>query len=172
MTPAERRDPTLINGSRRLRIAKGSGTTTQDVNALLKQFKQVQQMMRSMAGGGKGKKGGVPPAGSRPARSPGAVVAVARLAAVPATLVRSAEQPERKLTVAVKIRLMRVGKKKQPTYRVVVADAPLAPRRPLHRDPRPVRAPRRAVARRVDDEKALDWLRKGAQPTEQVASCS
>ena len=40
MTPAERRDPSLINGSRRLRIAKGSGTTTQEVNALLKQFKR------------------------------------------------------------------------------------------------------------------------------------
>jgi signal recognition particle subunit SRP54 len=51
MTPAERRDPSLINGSRRLRIAAGSGTTTSEVNGLLKQFKQVQQMMRSMAGG-------------------------------------------------------------------------------------------------------------------------
>jgi signal recognition particle subunit SRP54 len=51
MTPAERADPTIINGSRRLRIARGSGTTTQDVNALLKQFKMVQQMMRSVAGG-------------------------------------------------------------------------------------------------------------------------
>ena len=56
MTPAERRDPSLINGSRRLRIAQGSGTTTTQVNALLKQFKQVQSMMRQM-GGGKGKKG-------------------------------------------------------------------------------------------------------------------
>lgn len=51
MTPAERRDPSLINGSRRLRIAQGSGTSTSDVNALLKQFKQVQQMMRSLTGG-------------------------------------------------------------------------------------------------------------------------
>lgn len=51
MTAAERRDPSLIGGSRRLRIAKGSGTSTQDVNALLKQFKVVQQMMRSIAGG-------------------------------------------------------------------------------------------------------------------------
>jgi signal recognition particle subunit SRP54 len=51
MTPAERRDPTMINGSRRVRIARGSGTSTSDVNALLKQFKMVQQMMRSMAGG-------------------------------------------------------------------------------------------------------------------------
>jgi signal recognition particle subunit SRP54 len=51
MTPAERRDPSLINGSRRLRIARGSGVTTQDVNALLKQFKMVQQMMRGAAKG-------------------------------------------------------------------------------------------------------------------------
>jgi signal recognition particle subunit SRP54 len=54
MTPAERRDPSLINGSRRVRIAKGSGTSTQDVNAMLKQFKQVQQMMKTMTSG-KGK---------------------------------------------------------------------------------------------------------------------
>ncbi len=51
MTLAERNDPSLINGSRRLRIAHGSGTTTQEVNAMLKQFKVVQQMMRSMASG-------------------------------------------------------------------------------------------------------------------------
>jgi signal recognition particle subunit SRP54 len=51
MTPAERRDPSLINGSRRVRIARGSGTTTQEVNAMLKQFKTVQQMMRSMTQG-------------------------------------------------------------------------------------------------------------------------
>jgi signal recognition particle subunit SRP54 len=53
MTPAERRDPSVINGSRRVRIAKGSGTSTQEVNAMLKQFKQVQQMMKSMTSGGK-----------------------------------------------------------------------------------------------------------------------
>jgi signal recognition particle subunit SRP54 len=51
MTPAERRDPSMINGSRRMRIAKGSGVTTQDVNGLLKQFKMVQQMMRGAAKG-------------------------------------------------------------------------------------------------------------------------
>jgi signal recognition particle subunit SRP54 len=51
MTPAERNDPSIINGSRRMRIAKGSGTSTQDVNALLKQFTMVQKMMRSVAGG-------------------------------------------------------------------------------------------------------------------------
>ncbi len=51
MTPEERRDPAVINGSRRLRIARGSGTSTQDVNGMLKQFKMVQQMMRSVAKG-------------------------------------------------------------------------------------------------------------------------
>jgi signal recognition particle subunit SRP54 len=58
MTPAERRDPTVINGSRRARIAAGSGTTTAQVNALLKQFKMIQQMMRTLTKPGKkGKKG-------------------------------------------------------------------------------------------------------------------
>ena len=56
MTPAERRDPSMINGSRRARIAHGSGTTTSAVNALLKQFKMVQQMMRTMTRGGKGRR--------------------------------------------------------------------------------------------------------------------
>ncbi len=51
MTPAERREPSTVNGSRRLRIARGSGTTTQDVNALLKQFKMVRQLMRLVASG-------------------------------------------------------------------------------------------------------------------------
>jgi signal recognition particle subunit SRP54 len=51
MTPEERRNPAVINGSRRLRIARGSGTSTSDVNGMLKQFKMVQQMMRSVAKG-------------------------------------------------------------------------------------------------------------------------
>jgi signal recognition particle subunit SRP54 len=81
MTPEERRKPELINGSRRMRIAKGSGVSTSEVNNLLKQFKQVQQMMkgmpgvaRKMKGGKKGKKGKGPklPAGGRlPAGFPG-----------------------------------------------------------------------------------------------------
>ena len=55
MTLEERNNPTVINGSRRKRIAAGSGTTIQDVNQLVKQFDQVRKMMKSMAGGGKGK---------------------------------------------------------------------------------------------------------------------
>jgi signal recognition particle subunit SRP54 len=51
MTPKERVDPALIDGSRRVRIARGSGTSTQDVNHLLKQFREMQKMMKGMAGG-------------------------------------------------------------------------------------------------------------------------
>ena len=54
MTPRERVDPSVINGSRRKRIAAGSGTSVQEVNKLVKQFNDVRKMMRSMAGG-KGK---------------------------------------------------------------------------------------------------------------------
>src|SRR6202522_2178981 len=54
MTPTERVNPTIIDGARRVRIANGSGTATSDVNALLKQFREMQKMMK---GFGKGKGG-------------------------------------------------------------------------------------------------------------------
>ena len=57
MTPEERRSPEIINGSRRVRIAKGSGTTVPDVNRLVKQFSEMQRMMKQM-GGLAGKKSG------------------------------------------------------------------------------------------------------------------
>jgi signal recognition particle subunit SRP54 len=53
MTPSERRDPAIISGSRRLRIANGSGVTTADVNSLLKDFEGARKMMRTMMGGKK-----------------------------------------------------------------------------------------------------------------------
>jgi signal recognition particle subunit SRP54 len=53
MTPAERRDPTVLNGSRRRRIAAGSGTTLPDVNRLVKQFTEMQKLMKQLAGGGR-----------------------------------------------------------------------------------------------------------------------
>jgi signal recognition particle subunit SRP54 len=85
MTPDERRKPEIINGQRRLRIARGSGTSTSDVNRLLTQFKQVQTMMKGMPGvsrkmakgkKGKGKKGKAPkmprlPGGALPGGFPG-----------------------------------------------------------------------------------------------------
>ena len=70
--------------------------------------------------------------------------------------------------MAVKLRLMRMGKKKQPTYRIVAADA-RSPRNGRFieivgtYDPRPDPS-----EIKVDNDKAVDWLRKGAQPTERV----
>ncbi|HPH81895.1 MAG TPA: signal recognition particle protein [Flavobacteriales bacterium] len=53
MTPQERDEPSIINGSRRKRIADGSGTTIQDVNKLLKQFEETRKVMRMMSNPGK-----------------------------------------------------------------------------------------------------------------------
>jgi signal recognition particle subunit SRP54 len=50
MTPGERTNPKILNGSRRARIARGSGTTTQQVNAVLKQFDEARRMMKQLAG--------------------------------------------------------------------------------------------------------------------------
>ena len=66
MTPLERHKPAIINGSRKRRIANGSGTQVQDVNRLIKQFTQMQKMMKKMRKGGmknmmKQFKGGMPP---------------------------------------------------------------------------------------------------------------
>merc|ERR1712137_908361 len=68
MTPGERARPDIIKGSRKRRIAAGSGTQIQDVNRLLKQFTQMQKMMKKMSGGGMKKmmrqmKGMTPPGG-------------------------------------------------------------------------------------------------------------
>jgi signal recognition particle subunit SRP54 len=57
MTAAERHDHTLINGSRRKRIAKGSGTTVEEVNRVLKQFVEMRKMLKMVAGAGGGRKG-------------------------------------------------------------------------------------------------------------------
>ena len=51
MTPSERRFPKTINGSRKKRIAKGSGLEVQDVNKLMKQYIQMEKMMKKMSGG-------------------------------------------------------------------------------------------------------------------------
>jgi signal recognition particle subunit SRP54 len=90
MTPAERRNPKIINGSRRARIAAGSGVTVGEVNSLVTRFFEGQKMMRQVLGGGgipgmppipgmrraaakaaKGKKGKKKPKGGRPGASPG-----------------------------------------------------------------------------------------------------
>jgi signal recognition particle subunit SRP54 len=74
MTPRERINPEILNGSRKRRIIQGSGTQIQDLNRLLKQHKQMQKVMKKMKGGGmanmmrglggmKGQPGGFPGAG-------------------------------------------------------------------------------------------------------------
>jgi signal recognition particle subunit SRP54 len=55
MTPKERKDPGLLNGSRRARVAKGAGRSVQEVNRLLEQFREMQKMMKKMTSGGGGR---------------------------------------------------------------------------------------------------------------------
>ncbi|MBI4672211.1 MAG: signal recognition particle protein [Chloroflexi bacterium] len=57
MTPGERRHPDVLNARRRQRIAAGSGTTVQDVNELMREFKQMQKLMQQLGRGGKGGRG-------------------------------------------------------------------------------------------------------------------
>ena len=71
MTPKERANPDILNGSRKRRITQGSGTTIQDLNRLLKQHKQMGKMMKKMKGKGmqnmmRGLGGGMPPGGGLP----------------------------------------------------------------------------------------------------------
>ena len=54
MTPQERRNPEIINGQRKVRIARGSGRTVDEVNRLMKQFEDMKKMMKMMQGGGGG----------------------------------------------------------------------------------------------------------------------
>ena len=75
MTPSERSNPDILNGSRKRRITVGSGTTLQDLNRLLKQHKQMGKMMKKMKGKGmqrmmQGMAGGMPGGGMPPGGLP------------------------------------------------------------------------------------------------------
>ena len=71
MTPSERRNPSVIDGSRRRRIASGSGTSVQQVNQLLQQHRQMKKMMKQVAAGGTPQMGGPTGApGQRPTGAP------------------------------------------------------------------------------------------------------
>jgi len=61
MTPLERDNPKVLNGSRRARIAKGAGRPVSEVNKLLDQFRQMQKMMKQLGAGGGGGRMGMPP---------------------------------------------------------------------------------------------------------------
>ncbi|MFT4215411.1 MAG: signal recognition particle protein, partial [Microbacterium sp.] len=69
MTPGERRNPKVLNGSRRLRIARGSGMTVTDVNQLVQRFEQASKMMKTVARGGVPNIPGVGPMGGKPGAS-------------------------------------------------------------------------------------------------------
>ncbi len=59
MTLEERRDPRVLNGSRKRRVARGSGSTVPEINDLLNQFRQMQRLMKQMSSGGRGLRGGL-----------------------------------------------------------------------------------------------------------------
>jgi signal recognition particle subunit SRP54 len=59
MTHEERLDPKMLNGNRKRRVARGSGTTVQEVNDLLNQFRQMQRLMKQMGSGGRGLRGNI-----------------------------------------------------------------------------------------------------------------
>ena len=151
MTPAERANPALINGSRRKRIANGSGTKVQHVNQLVKQFDQMRKMMQQMASGKMPDPQQLPrwQAPRRARRYAGA----------------NLPRP-----MAVRIRLRRVGSKKNPIWRIVVADK----RSP--RDGRTIETigqynPQTEPSMiELDEERARHWLEHGAQPSETVAT--
>ena len=179
MTPEERRRPELIKGSRRLRIAKGSGTNVQQVNQLVKQFDQMRKMMRGIGQGKMPDLGALMRAGAERAAG---TLALARRGPLgppagrgtlaPATLSRRLFQALREeLPLAVRLRLTRVGGKKDPIWRVVVADQPLPARRPRHRDDRPLqRADRPLDDRSTRSACATGSARARSRPT-RSASC-
>ena len=164
MTPQERRNPGILNASRRKRIAAGSGTTVQDVNTLIRQFDQARQMMKQMMGRKAGKLGHDECSNEAPRH------------VLDWTHTRSLYDFHRSLfnyleeedPNAVKIRLKRMGMKKKPFYRVIIAD---------DRSPRdgrfieeigyynPMTEP---AELKIDAERAKYWIGVGAQPTDTV----
>ena len=96
MTPEERRAPEIVNGTRRARIARGSGTSVQQINALLQQHRQMKKMMKTLAGG---KMPGVPGLPGMPGARAGCVKEeeeeeVARRAQDPPYTGRLQEEPD------------------------------------------------------------------------------
>ena len=118
MTPHERRVPHVIDGSRRKRIAAGSGTTVEQVNQLIEGRKQMAKMMKAM---GSGKMPALP--GRLQARLPGPPSGKPRPSATRKSEKQAKRRKRRGNRMAVKLRLTRVGSKKNPIYRIVAADS-------------------------------------------------
>ena len=166
MTPRERSLPHVIDGSRRQRIARGSGTTVQQVNQLLDARKQMEKMMKQM---GKGKMA-MPDLASL--QNGEAMQQQSQRPRPSATKKRNEqtqeEESEEVEYMAVKLRLTRVGSKKNPIYRVVAADSrsprdgkfiEIVGRYNPQTDPSTID---------LDEDKIKAWLDKGAQPTDSV----
>jgi len=164
MTPHERNNHMIINGSRRRRIASGSGTTVQDVNQLLKQYTQARKMMKTLSGGMMGKKMGKlssPVLGvwDLDNRPPGSAEARLR------TLLDCNSESSGVTNSMLMIRLARFGAKKKPSYRVVVIEKERA------RDSRAVEVVGHynpVVNPAVVDlkhERISHWMKCGAQPS-------
>ena len=157
MTPRERDNHMIINGSRRRRIARGSGTSVNEVNNLLKQYGQARKMMKSLSGnmGFLGKKTGED--GDGQARDcPDFRVCICRII-----------EDNRKMLM---IRLARFGAKKKPFYRVVVIEKERA------RDSRnlevvgqynPLTTPAQV---KLNHERIEYWTKNGAQLSETVGA--
>lgn len=158
MTLEERRDPALIKASRKRRIAAGSGTSVQEINVLLKQFREMQTMMKQFRGGGRN---------NMLSRLMGQVRGP-QLAFAKSIVISSLIVIRNGDSNMVRIRLTRTGLKKQPSYRVVVAD------RDAKRDGRILELighynPRtEPLTFKIQEERALYWLSVGAQPSDAV----
>ena len=153
MTKEERSNPDLLNASRRKRIAKGSGTSVQEVNRLMNQFNQSKQLMKQLSGKKLGRRGGFPFKFGGKTGLP--------------FFIHTQYFVWRNFFM-LKIRLRRMGAKKAPFYRIVVADS-RAPRNGAFVEEigyfNPIAEP---VELKVDNEKAAQWIKNGAQPTDTV----
>ena len=133
MTPEERKHAEIIDGSRRKRIARGSGTSVEDVNRLLKQFNEMQRMLKMVGTDDRAdhRRAAEEEEEKGPVQSDAVSGAVFR----PAAKARSADWhgTEGKGKEMLSIRMRRTGSKKRPFYRVVVAEG---------RDPREGSVPR------------------------------
>ena len=158
MTPAIRVNPKILNGSRRARIAKGSGTTTQQVNALLKQFEEARRMMKQLSG--------MTPAKLRrmacaTASVPDATAGTTTGNGRPSPGRAATPRSEHSHTMAVKIRLMRMGAKSAvlPRRRRRLAQ----PRDGRFLENLGVYHPNNEPSKvEIDTEKAAAWLRPRA----------
>ena len=187
MTPDERRKQHIINGSRRKRIAKGSGTSVEEVNRLLKQFVQMQKMLKSARRDGRAgrrRQEGAPPghadAAQPPTRPAGSLRARSATASsrAPCAAADAKQRSELRSRASlgssfrreqmVAIRLRRAGSKKRPFFRVVVTDSRAARDSSFveilgHYNPRT-----KPAVVEVDKERVDYWLKKGAQPSDSV----